>query len=128
MAQAALDFKADDVVVLDLRKLSYAFDFFVLCNVSSDRRIHALGDKLQEGFAAQGIRLGHLEGRPEGGWVLLDYGSVVAHLFSPEMREFYNLDRLWADAPRLSIPTILGQSEPSKKEKHRATALRKRSR
>ncbi len=103
MAQRALSLKADDVVVLDLRKLSFSFDFFVLCSGSSDRRIRTVAEDIEEDLAAQGVHLGHVEGRREGVWLLLDYGPVVVHIFSPEVRRFYDLERLWGDAPRLRI-------------------------
>ena len=106
MAQTALKLKADDMVVLDLRKLSYSFDFFVICSGSSDRRIRSIADEVREGLAAKGVRPGHVEGRQDARWVLLDYGAVVGHLFSPEARSFYRLDHLWADAPRLSVPKL----------------------
>ena len=104
MARAAKDAKAEEVVILDLRKLSFSFDFFVLASASSDRRIGTVAEDIQEQLSSSGVSPGHVEGRREGGWVLLDYGSVVAHLFDPEIRQFYRLERLWADAPRVSIP------------------------
>lgn len=104
MAEAALDSKAEEVVILDLRKLSFSFDYFVLCSATSDRHLQTVAEGIGERFAGNGFRSTHREGRPEGGWVLLDYGPVVAHVFLPETREFYRLERLWADAPRLSVP------------------------
>ena len=103
MAQKALENKAEDVVVLDLRKLSFSFDFFVVCSASSDRRIHTISDTIRESLNGHGERGGHGEGKGEGGWVLLDYGSVVCHIFEPEVREFYGIERLWADAPHVSV-------------------------
>ncbi len=104
MARTALDAKAEDVVILDLRKLSFSFDFFVLANASSGRRIVTVAEDIEEELSSRGVRPGHVEGQREGNWVLLDYGPVVAHIFAPEVRQFYRLERLWADAPRLSIP------------------------
>lgn len=104
MAKTALELKAEDVVILDLRKLSFSFDFFVLCSGSSSRRIGTVAEHIEEQLSFQGVRPGHAEGQREGNWVLLDYGPVVAHIFAPEIRWFYGLERLWADAPRLSIP------------------------
>ncbi len=104
MAHKALDAKADEVVILDLRKLSFSFDFFVLCSAVSDRRIQTIAEDIREKLSNGGERSGHEEGRPDGGWVLLDYGSVVCHIFEPEARRFYGLERLWADAPHLSVP------------------------
>ena len=104
IAQAALDVKAEEVVILDLRKLSFSFDFFVICSGSSDRRLRTIAENVQEEFSKRGLSIDHVEGLRDGGWILLDCGPVVSHIFSPEMREFYNLQRLWADAPRLSVP------------------------
>ena len=104
MARTALGAKAEDVVILDLRKLSFSFDFFVLVSASSDRRMGTVAEDIEEQLSSCGVSPGHIEGRREGGWVLLDYGSVVAHIFDPEVRRFYRLERLWADAPHVSIP------------------------
>ena len=92
--------KAQDLVILDLRRLSTSFDFFVLCTGSSERRIRTIADDVEEELSAHGVTRRHLEGQ-DGSWLLLDYGPVVGHLFSPEFRRFYSLERLWADAPRL---------------------------
>ena len=104
MAKAALGAKAEELVIIDLRKISNSFDFFVLASATSDRRLKTVADEMEESLEGRGVRSGHLEGTPEGGWVLLDYGSVVAHLFSPDVRRFYQLERLWADAPHLPLP------------------------
>ena len=107
MARKALDFKAEEVVILDLRKLSFSFDFFVVCSAVSGRRIHTIAELIRETLAEQGERGGHEEGHGEGGWVLLDYGSVVCHVFEPEVREFYGIERLWADAPRVRTAALV---------------------
>ncbi len=104
MAQTALDAKAEEPVILDLRKLSYSFDYFFLCSAESDRRVQAVADHLEETLDGEGIRLRHREGHPEGGWLLLDFGSIIAHIFSPEARSFYELERMWADAPQIRLP------------------------
>ena len=104
MAQAALDAKAEELLVLDLRKLSFSFDFFLICSAGSDRRIQTVVDTIQERLSEKGMNSVHLEGQPDGGWLLLDFRSVVAHVFSPEARQFYKLERLWADAPRVRLP------------------------
>ena len=104
MAQAALDAKAEELVILDLRKLSYSFDFFLLCNAASGRRLQTVAETIQEKLSEVEVNSVHLEGQPDGGWLLLDFGFVIAHVFSPEAREFYKLERLWADAPRVRIP------------------------
>ena len=104
MARAALEAKAEGMVILDLRKLSYNFDFFFLCSASSDRRLQTVASHLWEALSKGGKEPAHQEGRADGGWLLLDCGSVVGHIFSPEARQFYQLERLWADAPRVRIP------------------------
>ena len=107
MAEKALDAKAEDVVILDLRKLSFSFDFFVVCSAASDRRMQTVSDNIRESLNGHGERGGHGEGgKGEGGWVLLDYGSVVCHIFQPEVREFYGIERLWADAPHVSTASV----------------------
>ena len=104
MARSALEAKAEDLVILDLRKLSFNFDFFFLCSASSDRRIQTVASRIGEVLSKGGWEPAHREGKSEGGWLLLDFGSVVGHVFSPQAREFYRLERLWADAPRVRIP------------------------
>lgn len=96
--------KAEELVLLDLRKLSFSFDFFLICSAGSDRRIQTVVEEMQEAFSGNGLRTPRKEGRPEGGWMLVDFGSVVGHVFSPEARQFYQLEHLWADAPRLRVP------------------------
>lgn len=122
MATAAVDSKAEGVVILDLRKLSFSFDFFVLCSAASDRRIQGIADDMEEQLSASGILIQHREGSPEGGWFLLDQGPVVGHIFSPELRQFYNLERLWADAPHLALPgrrvpltRLVGPTQPRRR-------------
>ena len=104
MAQAALEAKAEGLVLLDLRKLSFSFDFFLICSAGSDRRIQTVIEQMEEKLSGTGGRAPRKEGRPEGGWMLLDFGSVVGHVFSLEARQFYQLERLWADAPRVRVP------------------------
>lgn len=105
IAEAAFDGKADDLTILDLRKLSSSFDYFVLCSATSVRRAQAIAEGVEEALRPTGARLWHTEGDTEGGWVLLDYGSVVAHIFDAESRTFYQLERLWYDAPHLTVPS-----------------------
>lgn len=104
MAQAALDAKAEELVLLDLRKLSFSFEFFLICSAGSDRRIKTVVEKIEENLSEKGEKPLHREGRAESGWMLLDFGSVVGHVFAPEARRFYQLERLWADAPRVRLP------------------------
>lgn len=96
--QAALDRKAQDLKVLNLGPVSDFTDYFLICSGTSERQVKAISEAIQEALAAEGVRPLHVEGQRTGYWVLLDYGDLVAHVFQPEPREFYGLERLWADA------------------------------
>jgi ribosome-associated protein len=102
-ARAALAKKAEGLLVLDLQAVSTIADYFVICTGASRVQLRAISDAVEERFKDEGFRVFHREGMPESGWLLLDYGDVVVHVFLPETREFYALDRLWGDAPELPI-------------------------
>lgn len=91
--------KANDVVALDLRQLSDATDYFVIASGTSDTHVRALAEKVMEAMARDDGKPHHVEGLSAGRWVLLDYVDVVVHVFHPTVRDFYQLERLWADAP-----------------------------
>jgi ribosome-associated protein len=93
--------KARDVLILDLRGLSEAADFFVIASGTSDTHVRAVADHAIEVMAAAGRAPHHVEGLQQGRWVLLDFVDFVIHVFHPAQREFYQLERLWTDAPRL---------------------------
>ena len=100
-ARALADHKARDVLILDLRGLSEAADFFVIASGTSDTHVRAVADHALEVLASAGRAPHHAEGLAQGRWVLLDFVDFVVHVFHPAQREFYQLERLWADAPRL---------------------------
>jgi ribosome-associated protein len=102
-ARAALDKKALDVVVLDLQGLSGIADFFLVCSARSTTQADTIADAVRVELRAHGVRPRHSEGSAESGWLLLDYGDVVVHVFLEATRAFYALDRLWGDAPLLSV-------------------------
>jgi len=95
---AALDRKAQDLRVLNLGPVSDFTDYFLICTGTSERQVQAISEGIQESLAADGVRPLHVEGQRSGNWVLLDYGDLVAHVFQPEPRQFYGLERLWSDA------------------------------
>ena len=95
--------KAADIVVLDLRNLTGATDFFIVASGSSDTHVRALGERVLEALSTDGRRPHHTEGLSEGRWVLLDYVDFVVHVFHPTLRQFYQLERLWGEAPSALI-------------------------
>ena len=94
----ALDKKATDVKILDLRKLSPICDFFVICSASVEIHAKAIADSIIENLEKKGIRAWHHEGYQACRWILLDYVDVVVHIFLNEVRDFYELEKLWGDA------------------------------
>ena len=104
-AELALERKAHDVVVLDLRGISTATDYFVIAGGTSDVQVKAIADHLVNELKKDGVRPEHIEGLRGGRWVLLDYVDFVVHVFHPQARGFYQLENLWGDAPRWEAPS-----------------------
>ena len=102
-ARAALEKKAIDLVVLDLQGLSSVAAFFLVCSARSTPQADTIADAVRGALRAEGVRPRHNEGSAESGWLLLDYADVVVHVFLEETREFYSLERLWGDAPLVSV-------------------------
>ena len=115
--------KAINIVILDLKKLTSATDYFVICSADSDTQVKAIADSVQDGMDELGERVWHHEGYHAMRWIVLDYVDVVVHVFHKEERSFYNLDRLWGDAKRIEVLDPLATPTPATK-KHRA-AVRK---
>jgi ribosome-associated protein len=101
--RAALDKKATNVVVLDLRRSPAFTDFFVLCSGHNQRQVKAIADSVEESLREVKIRPAHIEGYDRAEWILMDFFSFIVHIFSPDTREFYALERLWGDAERIEI-------------------------
>jgi len=101
--RAALDKKALDVVVLDLRRTPAFTDFFVLCSGLNQRQVKAIADAVEETLRAARIRPAHVEGYDRAEWVLMDFFSFIVHVFTPQTRAFYALERLWGDAERIEV-------------------------
>lgn len=99
-AELALERKAHDVVVLDLRGISSATDYFLLASGNSDVQVKAIADHVTEELKKESVRPEHVEGIQTARWVLLDYIDFVVHVFHPQARAFYQLENLWGDAPR----------------------------
>jgi ribosome-associated protein len=99
--QAADDKKATNLVVLDLRKAAGFTDYFVICSGTNSRQIRAIADGVMEALAAAGVKPAHVEGYERSEWVLLDYFDFIVHVFAPETRMFYGLERLWGNAEQI---------------------------
>ncbi len=99
--EAIEDRKGQQLVVLDLRGLSDAADYFVIASGTSDAHVRGIADGVVEALERAGYPANHVEGLPAGRWVLLDFVDIIVHLFHPETRAFYRLERLWQDAPPL---------------------------
>ncbi len=100
---AASDKQARDLVVLDLRRAAGFTDFFVVCSGGNPRQIQAIADSVVDALAALGVKPAHTEGYDRSEWVLLDYFDFVVHIFAPETRTFYGLERLWGNAERITV-------------------------
>jgi len=102
-AEAALDVKAEDVVALDVKELSSFADVFVVCTGRSDRQVRAIADSVEKAAKQAGEPPLGIEGYAEGRWVLIDLDDVIVHVFTPDNREHYDIERLWSDAPHLDV-------------------------
>jgi ribosome-associated protein len=95
--------KGFDINILDLRKLSSIADSFVVCSADADRQVKAIADEVEDQLSKNGIRCFHKEGYETLNWVILDYFDVIVHVFKADARSYYNLEKLWGDAPVIRI-------------------------
>lgn len=103
IAEIAKGKKAEDVVILDMRKLSNITDFFIIAAASSKMRAQTIASSIEECLVPVKELLAGIEGYKDAGWIVIDAYNVVTHIFSGELRSFYNLERLWSDAPRVRL-------------------------
>lgn len=104
-ATAASDKKAEEIVVVDVAELLVIVEYFVICTGRNDRQVRTIADEMEDKLRIEAkIKPIGREGTEEGKWVLIDFGDVVAHVFQPEEREFYRLEKLWSEAPRVPLP------------------------
>ncbi|AJQ27120.1 ribosome silencing factor [Pelosinus fermentans] len=108
---AAEDKKATDVVVLNVDGVSSVADFYVVCSAKSTIQVQAIADNIEDELKKQGIDLLHKEGHRQGRWILLDFGSGIAHIFVEEEREYYNLERLWGKARAMDSEEQLSENK-----------------
>ncbi len=100
---AASDKRGSGIVVLDLRQISVITDYFVIVDAGTEVQVRAIAEGIQEALVERGVTTLRREGWEDARWVLLDYGDAVVHVFRTEEREYYDLERLWGDAPRLVL-------------------------
>ena len=101
------DKKAQNIKVLATKDLTVLADYFIICTATSSTHIKTLSDEVEKQLEEHGETSLHREGYRDGGWVLVDFGCLVVHLFTKEVREFYSLERLWSDAPELDISSLI---------------------
>lgn len=102
-ARAASEKKAADIVALDLRKVQAFTDFFLICTGQNIRQVQAIADAVEAALAKAGQKPAHVEGYDRANWILLDYFTFVVHVFAPDARGFYDIERLWGSADRLEL-------------------------
>ncbi len=102
--------KAGDIKLLHVADKTIIADYMILCSGNSGTQIRSLGDELEYKLGLCGLRVSHAEGVPAGGWLLLDYGSVIVHIFSKEARKNYNLEKLYEDGDEVDISALIGEN------------------
>jgi ribosome-associated protein len=103
ISNLAVEKKAEDIKILDMRKITSFCDYFVIAGAESFKKTTAIANHIIDSLDTLGIRPLHNEGRKEGQWVILDYSDVVVHVFQDQVRRFYDLERLWGDAEKITI-------------------------
>lgn len=123
VAELIFNKKGYDVKILDLKEIASFADYFVICSADSDTQVKAIADEIDKTLREQGLKCWHREGYRALSWVLLDYVDVVVHIFKKEMREFYNLEKLWGDAHIIEVedPLLVKMKKVKEKKPVRKT-------
>ena len=111
IAQTLYDKKADGIKILDISDLTSIGNYFIICSCNSSIHVKACAGEVEDKLKEIGITPNHIEGFSGGNWILMDYGDVIAHIFYQETRDFYGLEKLWADAHEIELDTILKTEE-----------------
>jgi ribosome-associated protein len=98
LVDAITDKKGSDVVLLDVQSVSVLADHFIICSGDTERQVKAIADEIVQRAQEEGFKPQHIEGSPNSGWVVLDYGTLIVHVFLPSQRDYYGLEELWSDA------------------------------
>ena len=118
IAELIFNKKGYGVKILDLKEVATFTDYFVICSADSDTQVKAIADEIDKSLRDSGLKSWHKEGYRALNWVLIDYVDVVVHVFKKDMREFYNLEKLWGDAPVIEVEDpALKKAEPVKEKK-----------
>jgi ribosome-associated protein len=125
VAQATLDKKAHDVLILHIAPFTSLADYLVICSGDSDRQVRAISDHVHQMLSGLGIKPLSVEGLSTSQWILMDFGDVVAHVFRSDVREHYGLEKLWNDAKRVRIPSRQVAAVPLPPIRKRAPRMRK---
>ncbi len=105
--KAADDKRAEDIVVLDVQGISLVADYFMICHGNSEKQVEAIARELKDQAQESGFEVRRLEGLEQSRWVLIDLGDVIVHVFHRDDRSYYNLEKLWGDAPTLNVASML---------------------
>lgn len=105
--KAADDKRAEDILVLNMKGISLVADFFMICHGNSDKQVQAIAREIKDKAEETGYDIKRMEGFDEARWILIDLGDVIAHVFHRDERSYYNLERLWGDAPLENIESEL---------------------
>ncbi len=98
--------KAIDIIGIETKELTVMSDYFIIASGTSNTHVRALADEVDDEMKKLGVEVDHIEGRATG-WILLDYNDVLVHVFQPESRQYYNIERLWSDAARIDLSDVL---------------------
>lgn len=107
--KAADDKRAEDIIVLNMKGISLIADYFIICHGNSDKQVQAIAREMKDKVEEMGYSVKRMEGFDEARWVLVDIGDIVAHIFHRDERSYYNLERLWGDAPVENVPSEFNQ-------------------
>ncbi|MGX7013285.1 ribosome silencing factor [Vagococcus silagei] len=105
--KGADDKRAEDIIAMDVSKVSLLADYFLICHGNSDKQVMAIADSIIEAAHKANVEIKRVEGRENGKWVLIDLSEVIVHVFYHEEREFYNLEKLWKDAPLVDVSSMV---------------------
>lgn len=103
IAKACEDKRAENIIALDMQHVSYVADYFLICHGNNEKQVQAIATAVKDAANKYGIDIQRLEGYEQGRWILIDIGGILCHVFHADERNYYNLERLWGDAPKIRL-------------------------